>query len=384
MPKFSLTAKEIVEPIISSVDLVKNGAIRVPFRIVKSGKAKETPMLDLGKLGTMLMKSDESQPPAAPAVTSVFFSKAYSADEAKLFLDAIGLSAENLEETEDALIYKQADGPQEGDIIYKMDDNVSITVSNLTKMFSDYDWESEEFGAVLKTEKFFPSLRMATDSLRTVVANIMYKAEDVGTAREKVAKAANDFSGYVTGLVESLPVESFKAEEELTKGDYAKKTKGKAKSAMTDEEKEKAKADAKSDDTKPDAKPVAKTEVDAPGVTDDNKSAEGDDDSKSDNALDEFKASVTDALGAIAKSVSDVAATVSDLKKTQDANATEMEGFKATLTKADKKLGGTLVGGGTAPDDKSVDSKSAAVRLPPLLDTALMSTEDRKSFFNAI
>ena len=145
MPILNMNAKNLIGTTVTGVALVKNGAVRIPFRIVKNETGKEDSKmihLDLGKVGQALFKSAKP----VPAITAVAFSKAhYTQEQAAKFLEQLGLSADSIEDTDTGLLAKTNGGPKDGDTLIKMNDTMGMLVSNVQKSFEGYDFDSMSF-----------------------------------------------------------------------------------------------------------------------------------------------------------------------------------------------------------------------------------------------
>ena len=218
MPKLQIEATALKHTDVNFVSLVKHGANRIPFRILKEDTEA---MLDLGKISrTLFRKAD-----AAPAVVAVLVSK--SADQARVeaTLTASGLVLTQKSETEDAVVYAQpnvAAGPR--DATLRLNDDVALVVAGLAELpsrvqkdFSPYNGSSTSFLEVLNTEGFFPSMMMATGALQDVIMNIMSDAQDPAGAAALVATAIDDFKAYVVPCISGIPVRAFKADVALRK-----------------------------------------------------------------------------------------------------------------------------------------------------------------------
>ena len=213
MPRVQIEATELKNTDVSFVSLVKHGANRIPFRILK--EENET-MLDLAKIGrTLFRKADAPQ-----AVVSVLVRK--GADTAALLeaLTSAGLVTTQKAEQDDMIVFAQP-GAESGDRdgVLQLNADVALVVnsvadlpSRVQKDFQPWNAEGLTFMQVLNTQSFMPATSMALDALMTTIMNIMDDAEDAGAAATAIGSAIDDFKAYVVPCVQGIPVRAFKAD----------------------------------------------------------------------------------------------------------------------------------------------------------------------------
>lgn len=374
MTLLSMDAKELMGTNVSGVALVKHGAVRIPFRMVKSEDGKETPMsIDLGKIGQALFKSNAATGPAT--VTAVVFSKAHTEETAKQVVAEFGFEASSIEKTESGFLAKIGDGPQDGDALIKLNDSTAMVVANVAKAFQEYDFESTDFEEVMKTEAFFPAMQLGMEMFSNVVANIMHKSETAPEAADRISKAAADFGSYMSMLASRLPEQSFKTEKFLAKMDMSDedmddKDKKKKKVKKDDESTDEPVTDAADDTDDP-------TSIDEP-ATNEPATEEGSEktETPAQPVFDQeaFTKSLMDSVSAtLSTSINDLKTEVFN-KMDEDMTAlrAEVDSTKESVAKADKVLTGTLFGADPASDKETTSKKS---EVPPLMDTAYMSSE---------
>jgi hypothetical protein len=205
MPKLLLEAHELTDADVDFVSLVKRGANRIPFRIVKEDTSD---MLDLHKIGRRLFK----QADPVPTVVAAVVRKGADLEAVKARLIEAGLSVEHVTEQDGVLVFAQPNAEAFDEGVVKLDDDVGLVVSGIAKAFESFNFVDTEFGKVFATEAFYPSLHMAKDMLTYTVGNIMSKAESPGAAAEAIAKAVDDFKAYITALAAKIPQHAFKAD----------------------------------------------------------------------------------------------------------------------------------------------------------------------------
>lgn len=216
--RVQLEATELKNTDVNFVSLVKHGANRIPFRIVKGDDEMS---IDLSKIGRALFRKSE----AKTGVVNVLVSP--EADQAVIAaaLEKAGLVVTQKSEQDGMVVYAQP-GIEAGarDGLLRLNPDVVLQVSGLAdlpqrmqKDFSSYDGSSTNFLAVLNTESFYPSLMLSLDALGDTVSNIMSDASDAGSAADLVGTAFDDAKAYVTGCIRGIPVRAFKSEIAIRK-----------------------------------------------------------------------------------------------------------------------------------------------------------------------
>lgn len=211
MPKLKVNSNELQGTDVQFVSLVKRGANRIPFRIVKEDTE---PMLDLGSIGRKFFQKAEP----TPGVLAVMVNKdAANLDAIKEQLKAAGLSVEKSEEKDGIIFFKQ-EGQAEFDTgVVKVNDDIGMVVSGVKKAFCGWDFDSTSFGEVHKVSSFYPSMRHGADIFSDTVSNIMQKADTPAEAADMIGNAVDEFKTYITALAKGLPERAFKSEVALLK-----------------------------------------------------------------------------------------------------------------------------------------------------------------------
>lgn len=204
MSKATLNLTEMYDADVKFISLVKRGANKIPFRIIKS---EDGNMIDLGKLFTTQKTAE------APAPTIVGFAVAKS-DKTEGFIAA--LKSEGYEFTQEdindggaVLTVKTAD--PENITTVKLNEDVAVMIEGVKKGFYGYS-DSTDFTEKMSTDGFYSSLYTAMSVLGDTVCSTMYKADN-GAPVEIITKAFQDAQNYVTSLVTAIPVSCFKLEK---------------------------------------------------------------------------------------------------------------------------------------------------------------------------
>lgn len=216
MPKLQIKATELVEPDVDIVAMVKRGANRIPFRIMKEDKEMG---IDLHSIGRRLFQKQEP----APAVVAVLLSKSANAEVITAALVKAGIEADKFTKTEtaEAVMFTKADAEalvkDENTQVLKLNEDVALVVTGLKKSFDGWDFESTSFKEIMSKGAFVPSICVAQDMLSRTIYNILEKADTPKEAATGIGAAVKEFSDYVTMLAKGLPESAFKADVALAK-----------------------------------------------------------------------------------------------------------------------------------------------------------------------
>lgn len=360
MAKVSVEAVKMTDATVSFISLVKRGANRIPFRIVKSDK-QESDMIDLGKI---FKTTKAEQAPAGPSVMGLVVAKSEFLGDVKEAVKKAGFSIDFVEEREDGtVIFKQSDEAVELDklTIIKMSDDLLVVM----KGFNPYDISKLPFADVVKGQGFFPAVRNATEALQSVIYDAMYSATDAAEAVTKIDAQVAEFSSYLSSLTQQLPQSVFKAEvavaecleactarktEEAAKADKVKCPECGADNAAGATKCKSCDADMK--------KPAAKEDNIGGGTS--NEEAKKEDPAKGDApdvaavvkaAIDAALKPVTDMVASVQGSLTDVTKEVSAIKDGQTALAYKVAEVETTAKSAEATLKGTVIGAPPAGDD---------------------------------
>lgn len=203
--KKKIKATELINGDIEYVSLVKNGAIRAPFKIIKSEK------------GNMVKFENLFGKEQASVVSAIAVSKSADLEKAKARIEKAGYSIESMEEQDGAFVFKQEDEVGEHDVAMKVDEDLAVIV-NTQKSFSSYDYTEQSFSKLYAQAGVIPSLDTMMSVLWEVILNILHEG-DYSSPEEyasAVKKAVKEFSNGVVSLVQNVPVTAFKIEKAET------------------------------------------------------------------------------------------------------------------------------------------------------------------------
>lgn len=222
MPKLQIEATELVNPDVNLVAMVKRGANRIPFRIVKEDT---TDMIDLAKIGLSLFSKREK----GPALVGVVLAKGADTAAISAAFQEAGVPMDKFTKAENpaSVTLTKADASYGEDevAVVKLSDEVAVVIGGdveFTKSLSTYDWESTSFSEVMSKGAFAPSVCMAQDMLQRTFFNIMEKADTTADLTKMMKSAIGEFEAYVTTLAKGLPASVFKADIALQKAAKAK------------------------------------------------------------------------------------------------------------------------------------------------------------------
>jgi hypothetical protein len=334
--KVTIQARELSDMDISRISLVKRGANRIPFRIVKSSDG-ESNMLDLTKL--FFAKKDAA---VLPAVIAIALAKGADVEAYTKALTEAGFEVDHVNETDDAntLMFTKSDDLADM-VAYKISDDCVLVIEGITKGIQAWP-DSNSFVENITKAGFAPSYRIANEILSETVGNIMFSEGDADETKAAVSKALSDFSGYVEAVMSTIPVQAFKAEAAIItveKGMLNEQVTADSLKAKAKEDKKKGKkapaAEAESTDETETKSETESSETVAETTGDDvvaEKTGDAEAETDSNAELVTALAGLTEAVGAIKSSVDSV----------EEKLSTRMDGLEKQVKKTDEALAGTV------------------------------------------
>jgi hypothetical protein len=340
MPRVTVEANELTDVDVEHVSMVKAGANRVPFRLLKSQEGNT--MLNLNAIGRSLFKKADT----GPRVAAIMASKTADLEVVKAAIKAAGFSIDKMEVGEDTNVFMQGDLPEKDDVsVIKMSDTFAVVCGGLRKQFESMNFESTSFQEMLGQEGLYGSVGIASECLRATFSNIMSTAKSPEEAVGMVEKAIGDYQGYVTGLIKGVPVTAFKFDDYFKAAD-AKPAKDAAKPAA---DPAKAAADAAAKTT---ADAATKVAADAAQAA-----------TKADPALAAM-------FSALTKSVETVGVSMRDIGSRLTALDSRMGEVEKVAKSAGDAVKGKVLGGAGAGDKGAVTKNGVAGASVALIDTA--------------
>ena len=358
---------------VNIISLVKRGANRIPFRIVKSDG--ESTM----NISNLFVWKQEPQP---AALVAVVLAKTADQEAYTKALEKGGFDVDHVTEGEGdsvTLMFTKSDEMEDA-VALKISDEVALIITGVEKGLMGFP-DSNSFIENITKAGFAPSYRIANEILTETVGNIIFSEGDAAETKEAVSKAIEDFGGYIEAILSTIPVQAFKAEEivvEVEKGllNAPKKPKKVAKKKPAKEAKQ-------DDDKDEDADAEDDADADESGSDDADSSEEDGAEDSSENVSKDPKAGddtsdkiqdedKDDAIAAMSKSLTGIAEGIEELKTSQTEAVKElsdrMTDLEAKVKKTDEALAGT-VNSEEAEDTSTAEPKKVeAVKWDNLLD----------------
>ena len=209
-----VVANELTEGTVRFISLVKHGAIREPFRIVKSG---DQMTIDLGRL--FFQKTAK----AAPSVGFVAVAKTIPLEMATKMVADAGFDISAVTEQDSGYLFSQK-GYLATDTVtpVHLSNDVVIGLKNaddLAKGFEAYDWQSTDFKTMFAKEGAMPMVSVACSALMDTIYNVMSNSDKVETAKAMIDTVLGDFHSVVNQIVGGIPSTAFKLEDIVRKFD---------------------------------------------------------------------------------------------------------------------------------------------------------------------
>lgn len=356
-----LTEMTSAEP--TFVSLVKRGANRIPFRIVKSQGEDDMGSIDLTSFKRHTTKRETTKKTATPVVVAFVVEKLDDmSDVAKALTDA-GFSVEKMEELGDGTVaYHQTDDALDSGTVVRVSDN-SVAV------IKDMDDTALKGFAIPGVDGYTAGADLASLALKSAVVDAL----GTDTGNDMVKKAVADYSAYVTGLLASVPANVFKADAAITAVLKARKKKPVEGSAAEEAAETAAQEAAEQAAKKAEDERIAAEAAAAEAA----KKNEG----KTQEEIDAEAAAAAEAASVeakIAKANEAMLASVTEIVAKALAPITEAVGaiegkIKEVATKADaveKAVKGTVVAGAPEGDRPSGEPTKKDDKPRPIYDTA--------------
>ena len=203
--KVKMKAAELVDVDLQLVSMVKNGAIREPFKIVKQEETLED------KFHKVFSKE------AKPHLTCVIVKKDKAKEVAMKMVDA-GIVPDMTETTlkEGSVLFK-LEGYKDEDttVLMKSNEDVYMGFSRISKEYAPYSLEN--FEDKLEMVSIMPSIDGATYCLSNEIVNCIYGADSKTEAKKKMVEKMDVFKKFVSKLLDQMPESVYKLEQELQK-----------------------------------------------------------------------------------------------------------------------------------------------------------------------
>lgn len=209
--KVKVKLKELTNPDLRFVSLVKRGANRIPFRITKAEKEQKMGSIDLAHIGSMLkLKAAQSTPVVAGIVVAKGDAKQFAA-VTKAVADS-GFKADEIKDLgEGAVMFVQLPEPDKGAHVVRLSDSTVVCLKDFSP-FEEKLAANVDFEPALKQDGFYQGVGVATLAYSKAMGALLQK----GDSAEAVAKVTEKFNAYVSTLVEGIPANAFKMDKAVT------------------------------------------------------------------------------------------------------------------------------------------------------------------------
>jgi len=333
MSKVTVDAVELKDANVTHISLVKRGANRIPFRVVK--ESQETKMINIDLSKVLKGAKVEAQAPAvvAPSVVAFVVSKANLTDGVMTAIKEAGYSVDNVVAREDGTcVVKQ------GDMEVDFENDSILRISeNLVAVCKGYEpYETEELGLVevINAHSFFPSLYNACDALREVSYEALKMAATPQEAVAALGPILDEFKGYILSIASAIPSAVFKMDDAVTEALAVKE--------QTPEESLVVPETTVADESTELVVAKSDEEVEQPKEAPDMATLLK-------SALDSALAPLQEALKAVSDAVDNTNTTVTGLAAKHDELATKVAEVDVVAKKAATTISNTVIGG--AHDD---------------------------------
>jgi len=214
--KVDIEAHELKNGNIEKISLVTHGAIRQPFKILKT---EEIDGSKTGGIKDVLSKVFGQDHDDESRVAALFVRKSVAQKWLPLIRkQGFRAEKEHASLEGDILVLKQEGYTDECDgSVIALNPDVAVQLSHVSKFFDPFP-ASSDFNDNVAAGSFWPGMHNAMESLAETVWNVLNESDSPEDAASDVAKQVKAFSSHLNNLVAELPTTVFKMEQEsLTK-----------------------------------------------------------------------------------------------------------------------------------------------------------------------
>jgi hypothetical protein len=211
---------EMTDANVGYISLVKRGANKIPFRVLKSEEGGNL-MINLNGLSTAIsrvLKGEAQAVSTGPVIVGVATAAKVGPEleAVRKSLEDNGFKVDAMETGEDGTTVFRQETPVEGGEYQLV--KLSADVALVMKSFAPYSDEvSSDFVTAVKAQGFYDSVRTATSVFTDTLYTLLYNSSSPTDAVGDATKLFTDFQTYVTGLINGLPSQAFKMEAEVAK-----------------------------------------------------------------------------------------------------------------------------------------------------------------------
>lgn len=354
MAKLKIRATELQHTDVRYISLVKRGANRIPFRIIKQEK-EDMIHLDLASI------FKKEKPAPAPVVLGIVVDSADTSEAVEKAITDAGFSIAEKMDKDGCTVYKQAESLEDA-VAVKLSDKVLLLVKSdafVMDVAKSEDTPAGEFYESIRNQGFYSLIGNSSYLLQDAAYKAFRSCKSAEEASSAVGDIMGAYTNYITRLVGAIPPEVFAMAEDVEM------------SIMKSE-------DAPSDEEASTEEGEVNAEASTEEGTED--ASEEQSESQEEVAAPESSEGQEDALAAVAKTLADVLDAVSSLKTEMaslsskvDASKDELEGKLAKVEEVTKSVSNTVTS--PAQDDVTLGStarKKDVDSSEGLIDTAFM------------
>lgn len=361
MPTVSLEATELEDVNVQYVSLVKRGANRIPFRIIKQEK---DPMIDLDL--SRIFKRAKAQ---EVRIHTLVIAKEDFSDEVSSALTEAGFSVDRVEDREDGfLLVHQVEKSDKTLVAVKLNDHVvalvpsDIRPSHVAK--ADEPEAVTAFHSALRADGFEPGIELAAPYLEKAISEVLAVAKTSAEASESIRALTDAYGSYVAGLAADFDPSLFAVADAIQKMAKAKKPHKEMESPEEDA------TDMTEKDCAPGGKKAKKDEDEDSNTESTVEKDEGKEKGKEESAS---ASTQEDPLEKVSKQLSDLASTISSLKDQMegmgqalkaevDALKVDVQSVSDLATTVQQTVKGTVIGAppkGDPAHSRTVEKKES-------------------------
>ena len=211
-----IKVRELQDVEVSHISLVKRGATRLPFRIVKHEK-EGTKMIDLSTIFTKKREAD-------PEIKAIALVKGDYSDELLKSLSDLGFTGEYDQSQDNAtLIKSESYNADEVLVGIRLKNDMVVMVSELSKAL-DRSMDNS-FAEEVTVNMVMPSVRVATEALVDRIWDSTYESMSKDETMNEISGIVDQYKSFILGAVQNVPEGLFKFESvEFSPIDKAEKT----------------------------------------------------------------------------------------------------------------------------------------------------------------
>ena len=204
---------------IEKISLVTHGAIRQPFKILKT---EETTATQGGIRNVLSKVFGQDHAPDEDRVAALFIRKSVAAKWLPLIRkNGFRVEKKHASIEGDIVVLKQEGYTDdcEGSVI-ALNPDVAVQLTNVSKFFDPFP-ASSSFADNVAAGSFWPGMHNACESLAETIWNVLNESGGPDEAAADVAKQVKAFSSHLNALVSELPSTVFKMEQESLQSEFA-------------------------------------------------------------------------------------------------------------------------------------------------------------------